>query len=55
VCGHPLHEHADSGWGPNTVCVEKLPDETDGYCGVCPCIRRGDEGDDGHPTEVSGV
>ena len=39
-CGHPLAEHADSDWGPQTVCVEQLPDENDGWYGVCPCVRR---------------
>jgi hypothetical protein len=38
-CGHPLAEHAESGWGPNTVCVEQLDDENAGWYGVCPCIR----------------
>lgn len=38
-CGHPLVDHADSGWGPHTVCVERLPDENDGWYGTCPCVR----------------
>jgi hypothetical protein len=42
-CGHPLAEHAESGWGPNTVCVEKLDDENAGWYGVCPCVRTGDD------------
>lgn len=46
-CGHPVEEHVDSGWGPNSVCVEKLPDENEGWYGVCPCVRHGDEDDDG--------
>jgi len=43
-CGHPLTEHADSGWGPNTVCFHVLPDPDAGMHGVCPCVRYGDEG-----------
>jgi hypothetical protein len=40
-CGHPLDEHADSGWGPNTVCVQKLDTFPDGgWYGVCPCVLR---------------
>lgn len=39
-CGHPLADHAWSGWGENTVCVEKLDDDTAGFYGVCPCVRR---------------
>lgn len=42
-CGHPLDEHAESGWGPNSVCVEPLDDENAGWDGVCPCVRHGDE------------
>lgn len=42
-CGHPLVEHVDSGWGPNTICVERLPDENDGWYGVCACVRTGVE------------
>jgi hypothetical protein len=39
-CGHPLDEHAWSGWGDHTVCVEKLPTFPDGgWYGVCPCVR----------------
>jgi hypothetical protein len=45
-CGHSLSEHAESGWGLNTVCVEKLPTFPDGgWYGVCPCVRHGDEED----------
>ena len=39
-CGHPIREHVWSGWGTNSVCVEPLPDENDGWYGVCPCVRR---------------
>lgn len=42
-CGHPLAEHAESGWGPNSVCVHKLPTWPDGgWYGVCPCVRTDD-------------
>jgi hypothetical protein len=42
-CGHPLAEHAESGWGPHTVCVEALPTFPDGgWYGVCPCVRHDD-------------
>lgn len=39
-CGHPLSEHVDSGWGPQTVCVHALEDESAGFSGVCPCVIR---------------
>lgn len=39
-CGHPINEHAWSGYGPHTVCVEMLDDPDDGWYGVCPCVRR---------------
>ena len=39
-CGHPVAEHAWSGWGDNSVCVEQLQEENDGWDGVCPCVRR---------------
>jgi hypothetical protein len=39
-CGHPVADHTWSDWGPNSVCVERLPDENDGWYGVCPCVRR---------------
>jgi hypothetical protein len=40
-CGHALAEHADSGWGPNTVCVQKLDTFPEGgWYGVCPCVLR---------------
>lgn len=45
-CGHPIAEHAESGWGPNTVCVEPMADENAGWYGVCPCVRHGDEEDE---------
>lgn len=46
-CGHPIEEHAESGWGPNSVCVERLPNEDEGWYGVCPCVRHGEgDGDD---------
>jgi hypothetical protein len=36
-CGHPIAEHAWSGWGENTVCVEQLPTFPEGgWYGVCP-------------------
>jgi hypothetical protein len=39
-CGHLLAEHAESGWGPYTVCVEKLDTFPEGgWAGVCPCVR----------------
>ncbi len=38
-CGHELADHAESDWGPNTVCVEKLDTFPEGgFCGVCPCV-----------------
>jgi hypothetical protein len=41
-CGHELADHAESGWGPNTVCVEKLDTfPHGGYYGVCPCVLSG--------------
>jgi len=46
-CGHLIAEHASSGWGPNSVCVEKLEDENDGWSGVCPCVRYPDDDDAG--------
>lgn len=42
-CGHPLAEHAESGWGPNSVCVEVMADPDAGWFGVCPCVRHGEE------------
>jgi hypothetical protein len=43
-CGHPIAEHAWSGWGENTVCVEQLPTFPEGgWYGVCPCVRHGDD------------
>jgi hypothetical protein len=40
-CGHPIADHAESGWGPNTVCVARLATFPDGgFHGVCPCVRR---------------
>lgn len=42
-CGHELADHTESGWGPNTVCCEKLPTFPEGgYYGVCPCILTDD-------------
>ena len=40
-CGHPLSDHAESGWGPNTVCVWVFDDyeraeQVDPVSGV-PC------------------
>ncbi len=41
-CGHELAEHCESGWGPHTVCVEKLDTFPDGgFHGVCPCVLSG--------------
>lgn len=41
-CGHAIAEHAESGWGPNTVCVEPMAKPDEGWYGVCPCVRHGD-------------
>lgn len=43
-CGHPIAEHAESGWGENTVCVEPMAKPDEGWYGVCPCVRRDGEG-----------
>lgn len=42
-CGHLIAEHAESGWGPNTVCIEPMANENEGWHGVCPCVLHGDE------------
>lgn len=38
-CGHPIDEHADSGWGPRAICTHPSWDP-DGWHDVCPCVRR---------------
>jgi hypothetical protein len=38
-CGHPIAEHAASGWGPKSVCVTPVPDDDNSWYGVCACVR----------------
>lgn len=43
-CGHAASEHAE-GW----VCTHRLDDPEDGWAGVCPCVRRNENG---HPDRM---